>query len=74
MLKKGPYYLDKFAASKLVTQSNHIINDRKTLAYKIRALFRYYQTFRALPAKTRKGKRKGSSYLDNKDVFQGYKA
>jgi hypothetical protein len=69
MLKKGPYYLDKFAASRLVAQSNHITNDGKTLARRIRALFRHYQTFGALPAKTRGGKRKGSSYLDNKDVF-----
>jgi hypothetical protein len=42
MLKKGEHYLDKFAASKLVAQSNHLQNDRKTLARKIRALFKHY--------------------------------
>jgi len=42
MLKKEEYYLDKFAASKLVAQSNHIKNDGKTLARKIKALLRHY--------------------------------
>jgi hypothetical protein len=74
MLKKGKYYLDKFIASKLVAQSNHLKNDKKTLAYKIRALFKYYQGFKGLLAKTYKGKRKDSFYLNNKDVFLVYKA
>ena len=69
MLKEGLYHLDKFTASWLVAQSNHIKNDRMTLARRIRALFRHYQTFGGLPTETRGGKRKGSSYLDNKDVF-----
>jgi hypothetical protein len=71
MLKTGPYHLDKFKASRLVAQSNHIENDGKTLARRIRALFRHYQTFGGLPAETRGGKRTGTSYLDNEDVFQG---
>ena len=73
ILKKGPYHLNRWAASKLVAQSNHVENDGRTLARRIRALFRHYQTFGGLLAKTRKGKKKGSSYLDNKDVFQGCK-
>ena len=44
------------------------------LASKIKALFCYYQTFRGLPTKTCKGKRKRSFYFDNKDIFQVYKA
>ena len=39
MLKEGLYHLDKFIASRLVAQSNHIKNDGKTLARRIRALF-----------------------------------
>jgi hypothetical protein len=74
MLKKEEYYLDKFAASKLVAQSNYIKNNGKTLARKIKALLRHYQTFKGLPIETREGKRKGSSYLNNKDVFQACKA
>ena len=69
MLKEGEHYLDKFVASRLVAQSNHLENDRKALARRIRALFKHYQGFRGLPAETRGGKRKGSSYLNNKDVF-----
>ena len=74
MLKKGEHYLDKFAASKLVAQSNHLQNDRKTLARRIKALFKHYQTFGGLPAETCGGKRKGSSYLDNEDVFLACRA
>ncbi len=69
MLKKEPYYIDRFAASKLVVRSNHIKNDGNTLARRIRALFRHYTTFGSIPTKTRGSKRKGASYLDNKDVF-----
>ena len=69
MLKKGEYYLRQYAASKLVAKSNHVKNDRTTLARRIKALFRHFQRFGGLPAKTRGGKRKGGSYLDNKDVF-----
>ena len=69
MLKKEPYYMDRFTASKLVVRSNHIKNDGNTLARRIRALFRHYTTFSGLPTKTRGGKRKGASYLNNKDVF-----
>ena len=69
MLKKGEHHLDKFAASRLVAQSNHLENDGKTLARRIRALFKHYQSFGGLPAETRGGKRNGHSYLDNEDVF-----
>jgi hypothetical protein len=65
LLKKGDYRLGQLAASKLVAQSNHIKNDGATLARKIRALLRYFKTFKGLLAKTCRGKRKGSSYLDN---------
>jgi hypothetical protein len=37
-------------------------------------LFRHYQTFGGLPVETRGGKRTGSSYLDNEDVFQRCRA
>jgi hypothetical protein len=74
MLKKGEHYLDKFAASRLVAQSNHLENDGKALARRIRALFKHYQSFGGLPAETRGGKRKGSSYLDNEDVFLACRA
>jgi hypothetical protein len=74
MLKKDQFFLNKFATSKLVAQSNYLTNDKKELARRIRALYRYYQIYRGLLAKTCRGKRKGSSYLDNKDVFQAYKA
>jgi len=69
LLKKGDYRLRRLAAFKLVAQSNHIKNDGIALARRIKALLRYFKTFRGLPAKTREGKRKGSSYLDNEDVF-----
>jgi len=69
MLKKGEYYLGQYAASKLVAQSNYIKNNRKTLAYRIRGLFRHFRTFGGLSAKTCKGKRKGSLYLDNENIF-----
>jgi hypothetical protein len=52
-----------------VAQSNYIKNDGATLARRIRALLRYFKTFKGLLAKTCGGKRKGSLYLDNKDVF-----
>jgi hypothetical protein len=42
ILKKGEYHINKYAASKLVAQSNHIKNNRKALARKIRALFYYF--------------------------------
>jgi hypothetical protein len=74
MLKKDEFFLDKFAASRLVAQSNHLTNDGKALARRIRALCRHYQTFGGLPAETRGGKRKGASYLDNEDVFQACRA
>ena len=74
ILKKGVYYLDKYAAFKLVAQSNHIKNNGTTLARRIRALLCHFQTFGSLLAKTRGGKRRGTSYLDNKDVFQACKA
>jgi len=74
LLKKGDYRLRRLAASKLIAQSNHIKNDKIALARKIKALLRHFKTFRGLLAKTRGGKRKGSSYLDNKDVFQACKA
>jgi hypothetical protein len=64
ILKEGLYHLDKFTASRLVAQSNHIKNDGMTLARRIRALFRHYQTFGGLPSETRGGKRKSPSYLD----------
>jgi hypothetical protein len=69
MLKKGEYYLGPIKASQLVAKSNYVKNDGITLARRIRALFRHFQRFGRLPAKTRGGKRKGGSYLDNKDVF-----
>jgi hypothetical protein len=74
LLKKGEYHLGRVAASQLVAQSNHLENDGKTLARRIRALFCHYQTFRGLPAETRGGKRNGRSYLDNEDVFQACRA
>jgi hypothetical protein len=74
LLKKGDYRLGRLAASKLVAQSNHIENDGATLARRIRALLRHFKTFKGLPAETRGGKRKGSSYLDNEDVFQACRA
>ena len=74
MLKEGGYYMGPIEASQLVAKSNHIKNDGTTLARRIRALFRHFQRFGGLPAKTRGGKRKGGSYLDNKDVFQAYRA
>jgi hypothetical protein len=74
LLKKGEYYLGRVAASQLVAQSNHLHNDGKTLARRIRALFCHYQTFGGLPVETRGGKRNGRSYLDNEDVFQGCRA
>jgi len=74
LLKKGDYRLGRLAASKLVAQSNHIENDGIALARRIKALLRHFKTFRGLLAKTCGGKRKGSSYLDNKDVFQACKA
>lgn len=74
MLKKGVYQLNKFEASKLVAMSNHVENDGKTLARRIRALLCHFQTFGGLPAETRGGKRKGTSYLDNEDVFQACRA
>jgi hypothetical protein len=74
LLKKGEYHLGRVAASQLVAQSNHLENDGKTLARRIRALFRHYQTFGGLPAETRGGKRNGRSYLDNEDVFQACRA
>jgi hypothetical protein len=74
MLKKGIYYLDKYAASRLVAQSNHIENDGITLARRIKALLCHFQTFGGLPAETRGGKRRGTSYLDNEDVFQACRA
>jgi hypothetical protein len=74
MLKEGEHYLDKFAASRLVAQSNHLENDGKALACRFRALFKHYQGFGGLLAETRGGKRKGSSYLDNKDVFLACRA
>ena len=57
-----------------MAQSNHVENDGKTLARRIRALLHHFQTFGGLPAETRGGKRKGLSYLDNEDVFQGCRA
>ena len=71
---RNNYRLGRLAASKLVAQSNHIENDGIALARRIRALLRHFKTFRGLPAETRGGKRKGSSYLDNEDVFQACKA
>jgi hypothetical protein len=69
MLKKGEYHLGQYTASRLVVQSNYIKNNRKTLAHRIQALFRHFKIFEGLPTETRGGKRKGSLYLDNKDVF-----
>ena len=69
LLKKGDYRLRRLVAFKLIAQSNYIKNDGATLAYKIKALLRYFKTFKGLLAKTYKRKRKGSLYLDNKDVF-----
>jgi len=66
--------LNQFAASRLVAQSNHLENDGKRLARRIRALFKHYQSFGGLPAETRGGKRNGHSYLDNEDVFQACRA
>ena len=74
LLKKGEHHLGRVAASQLVAQSNHLKNNGITLARRIRALFRHYQTFGGLPAKTRSGKRNGRSYLDNEDVFQACRA
>ena len=42
LLKKGEYHLGRVAASQLVAKSNHIKNDGKTLARRIRALFCHY--------------------------------
>jgi hypothetical protein len=74
LLKEGEFHLGRVAASLLVAQSNHLSNNGKTLARRIRALFRHYQTFGGLPAETRGGKRNGRSYLDNEDVFQACRA
>ena len=73
LLKKAPFNEGRVKASEIVAKSNHE-NDGKTLARTIRALFRHYQTFGGLPAETRGGKRNGSSYLDNGDVFQACRA
>ena len=74
LLKKGDYRLRQLVAFKLIAQSNYIKNDKIALARKIKALLRHFKTFRGLLAKTCKGKKKGSSYLDNKDVFQACRA
>ena len=42
MLKKGEHYLNRFAASKLVAQSNYLQNNKKILACKIKALLKHY--------------------------------
>jgi hypothetical protein len=69
MLKEGEYYIGPIKASQLVAKSNYVKNDGTTLARKIKALFRHFQRFGRLLAKTRGSKRKGGSYLDNEDVF-----
>ena len=74
LLKKPPFNEGRVKASEIVAKSNHVENDGKTLARRIRALFRHYRTFGGLPAETRGGKRNGSSYLDNEDVFQACRA
>jgi hypothetical protein len=68
-LKKSPYK-GQIKASFLVAESNYLTSDGKTLAYKIRALFLYYQAYRSLPLKTREGKQKNRLYLNNKNVFR----
>jgi hypothetical protein len=70
LLKKAPFNEGRVKASEKVAKSNHLENDGKTLARRIRALFRHYQTFGGLPAETRGGKRN----LDNEDVFQTCRA
>ena len=57
LLKKAPFNEGRAKASELVAKSNHLENDGKTLARRIRALFRHSQTFGCLPAETRGGKR-----------------
>jgi len=66
--------MNRIEASYLVARSSHEFNDGKTLARRIRGLFNHYRQFRGLPAETRRGKRKGTSYLDNEDVFQACRA
>jgi hypothetical protein len=72
-LKKSPCQ-GWIKASLLVTESNHLTGDGKTLARKIKALFLYYKAYRSLPIKTKGGKRKNRSYLNNKNVFKAYRA
>ena len=68
-MKKSPRR-GRIEASLLVTKSNHLIGDGKTLARKIRASFLYYRTYRSLLIETRGGKQQNRSYLDNEDVFR----
>jgi hypothetical protein len=73
LLKKSPRQ-DRIKASLLVAKSNHPTRNRKTLACKIKALYLYYRTYGLLSLKTRGGKQKSRSYLNNKDVYKAYKA
>jgi hypothetical protein len=43
LLKLGQYRLERVNTSLLVASSNHRLNDRKTLARRIRGLFNYYR-------------------------------
>jgi hypothetical protein len=74
LLKPGLYRLGKIEASLLVARSNHRLSNGKTLARRIRALFNYYRQWHGVPLETRGGKRNGTSYLDNKDVFLACRA
>ena len=74
LLKPGELRMSRANASLLVAKSNHRLSDGKTLARRIRGLFNHYRLYRGLLAKTRGGKRKGYSYLDNEDVFLAYRA
>jgi hypothetical protein len=69
LLKLGQYRLGRVNASLLVAFSNHRLNDRKTLARRIRGLFNYYRQWHSIPQETRGSKRDGASYLNNEDIF-----
>jgi hypothetical protein len=73
LLKKSPRR-GRIKASLLIAKSNHPTGNGKTLAYKIRALYLYYQTYGLLPLKTCDGKQKSRFYFDNKNVYKAYKA
>jgi hypothetical protein len=73
LLKKSPCW-GKIKAFLLVTKSNHLTRNGKTLACKIRALYLYYRTYGLLSLKTCDGKQKSRFYLNNKDVYKACRA